>query len=42
MIGIGILSFFPSATQQEAIEVEKEQEVIKEIEKEVAKLEKKQ
>lgn len=41
VMGIGILSFFPSATQQEALEVEKEHKIINEIEKEVAKLEKK-
>ncbi|SOC25665.1 hypothetical protein SAMN05880501_11916 [Ureibacillus xyleni] len=40
-IVIGILSVFPSATQTEALVVEKEQEVIKDIKKEVAQLEKK-
>ncbi|RKQ14968.1 tripartite tricarboxylate transporter TctB family protein [Ureibacillus endophyticus] len=40
-IVIGILSVFPSATQTEALVVEKEQEVIKDIKKEVAELEKK-
>ena len=40
-IVIGILSVFPSVTQTEALVVEKEQELIKDIKKEVAKLEKK-
>lgn len=39
-IVIGILSIFPSATQQEAHVIEKEQNVIEELEEEVAKLEK--
>lgn len=40
-IVIGILSIFPSATQQEAHVIEKEQNVIDKLEEEVAKLEKK-
>lgn len=40
-IAIGVLFIFPSATQQDALVYEKEQEVIKELKKEVAKLEKK-
>jgi hypothetical protein len=41
VIALGVLSIFPSATQQEAQVVEKEQDVIEKLEKEVAKIEKK-
>lgn len=38
---IGVLSIFPSATQQEAVTVEKEDKIINDLEKEVANLEEK-
>lgn len=38
---IGVLFIFPSATQQDALVYEKEQDVIQDLKKEVAKLEKK-
>ena len=41
LIIMGALSIFPSATQKQAIVIEKEQEVINDLEKEVAKLQKK-
>lgn len=40
-IAIAVLFIFPSATQQDALVYEKEQDVIKDLKKEVAKLEKK-
>ena len=40
-IMMGALSIFPSATQQQALVIEKEQDVIDDLEKEVAELEKK-
>lgn len=40
-IGIGTLSIFPSATQQQALVIEKEQDVIDDLKKEVANLERK-
>ncbi|RHW31451.1 hypothetical protein D1B33_17660 [Lysinibacillus yapensis] len=41
VLAIGILSIFPSATQQEAHVFEREQKVVKDLEKEVAELKKK-
>ncbi|HCG4536169.1 TPA: hypothetical protein NJY08_005022 [Salmonella enterica subsp. enterica serovar Typhi str. AG3] len=41
VMAMGALSIFPSATQQQALVDEKEQEVIKDLEKEVAELQKK-
>ncbi|MFC7687525.1 hypothetical protein [Ureibacillus sp. GCM10028918] len=41
LIAMGALSIFPSATQQQALVIEKEQDVINDLEKEVAELEKK-
>ena len=38
---IGVLSIFPSATQQQALVIEKEQDMIDDLKKEVAELEKK-
>ncbi|QCR30719.1 hypothetical protein [Lysinibacillus sp. SGAir0095] len=39
LIAMGALSIFPSATQQQALVIEKEQDVLKDLEKEVTKLE---
>lgn len=40
-IVIGVLSIFPSSTQQEALVIEKEKSIINDLQKEVAKMEKK-